>query len=284
MIGPPGIGTQRRSARLESAGLDGVTVNWEEEGEGLPVVLVHGLPTSSRLWRHVIPLVSGGRCLAWEMLGYGSSIPEGIGRDISVSRQADYLLAWMDSVNIRRAIFVGHDLGGGVVQIAAVRRPGACAGLVLTNSICYDSWPVPIVRAVRAAGPLLERLPNPVFKPTFFPVFYFTHDNGRRAAESARVHWNGYATHHAAAAFVRQIRSLDVRDTIAVAHELPHLNVPARVVWGAADGFLKVGYGERLARDLGTTLERIEGGKHFTPEDHPERIAAAVNDLLREAG
>jgi pimeloyl-ACP methyl ester carboxylesterase len=83
---------------------------------------------------------------------------------------------------------------------------------------------------------------------------------------------------------VRQTRSLDVRDTLAVAHELSHLNVPARVVWGAADGFLKVGYGERLARDLGTTLERIEGGKHFTPEDHPERIAAAVNDLLLEDG
>lgn len=270
--------------RLENASLDGATVNWEEVGEGLPVILVHGFPTSSRLWRHVIPLVSGGRCLAWEMVGYGSSIPEGIGRDISVSRQADYLLAWMDSIDVGRAIFVGHDLGGGVAQIAVVRRPGACAGLVLTNSICYDSWPVPIVRAVRTAGPLLEQLPNPVFKPVFFPVFSFTHDNGRRAAESARAHWDGYAAYHAAAAFVRQTRSLDVRDTLAVAHELPHLNVPARVVWGAADGFLKVGYGERLARDLGTTLERIEGGKHFTPEDHPERIAAAVNDLLLEDG
>jgi pimeloyl-ACP methyl ester carboxylesterase len=41
-------------------------------------------------------------------------------------------------------------------------------------------------------------------------------------------------------------------------------------------------YGERFARDLGARLERIEGGKHFTPEDHPDVIARAVNDLLRE--
>jgi pimeloyl-ACP methyl ester carboxylesterase len=45
-----------------------------------------------------------------------------------------------------RAVLVGHDLGGGVAQIAAVRAPGRCAGLVLANSIGYDSWPIPSVR------------------------------------------------------------------------------------------------------------------------------------------
>lgn len=269
---------------MESAVVGGTTMRWEDAGEGTPVVLVHGIPTSARLWRHVVPLVSGGRCFSWEMVGYGASIPEGEGRDISVARQAGYLLDWMDHMGIERAVLVGHDLGGGIAQIAAVRRPESCAGLVLTNSICYDSWPVAPVRAMRAAGPLLERLPNPAFKPIFFPFFSFGHDNGRWAAESARVHWNLYAAHHAAAAFVRQAHSLDVRDTLAVEDDLPRLNVPARIVWGAADGFQTVSYGERLARDLGATLDRIEGARHFTPEDHPDRIAAAINELLREIG
>lgn len=49
-------------------------MRWEEEGEGTPVVILHGIPTSPRLWRHVVPLVAssdGGnaRCLAWEMVG-----------------------------------------------------------------------------------------------------------------------------------------------------------------------------------------------------------------------
>ena len=267
---------------MESAAVGGITMRWEEAGEGMPVVLVHGIPTSARVWRHVVSLVSGGRCYSWEMVGYGASIPEGEGRDISVARQAGYLLDWMDAVGVGQAVFVGHDLGGGVAQIAAVRRREACAGLVLTNSICYDSWPVAPVRAMRAAGPLLERLPNPAFKPIFFPFFSFGHDNGRRAAQSARVHWGLYAAHHASATFVRQARSLDARDTLAVEDDLPRLDVPARVVWGAADGLLTVGYGERLARDLGATLDRIEHAKHYTPEDHPDRIAAAINDLLRE--
>lgn len=64
--------------------------------------------------------------------------------------------------------------------------------------------------------------------------------------------------------------------------QLPRLNVPARVVWGVEDQFQKVRYGEYFARDLGTTLQRIPGGKHFTPEDHPEVIATALNGLVRK--
>jgi pimeloyl-ACP methyl ester carboxylesterase len=64
--------------------------------------------------------VRGGRCLAFEMVGYGESIPAGRDRDISVARQADYLLAWLNHLDIEQAVLAGHDLGGGVAQIAAV--------------------------------------------------------------------------------------------------------------------------------------------------------------------
>ena len=80
----------------------------------------------------------------------------------------------------------------------------------------------------------------------------------------------------------RQVSSLDVGDTLAVADRLPSLNVPARVVWGEADPFQKIGYGERFARDLGVPLRRIKGGRHFTPEDHPDVIADEILGLLLE--
>ena len=58
--------------------------------------------------------------------------------------------------------------------------------------------------------------------------------------------------------------------------------MPARLVWGAADQFQKIGYGYRLAYELKAPIERIEDGKHFVPEDHPERVATAVNELLEQ--
>lgn len=259
-------------------------MRWEEAGEGEPVVFVHGIPTSPRLWRHVVPRIEGARSLAWEMVGYGGSIQEGVGRDISVGRQADYLADWMRETGLGDgAVVCGHDLGGGVAQILAVRHPELVSGLGLTNSICYDSWPITGVRALRAAGPLAERMPPGLFRGVYRSFLGLGHGSRERLEESVAEHLPFYEEADGAAAMVRQARSLDSADTMAVAEELPRLGVPARIVWGAADRFQPIGYGYRLAYELGATLERVEGGRHFVPEDHPEPVARAVQSLLRRA-
>jgi pimeloyl-ACP methyl ester carboxylesterase len=262
--------------------VDGITMRWLEQGEGMPLVLVHGIPTSPKLWRHVLPHIRNARCLAWEMVGYGDSIPAGQGRDISVKHQADYLVAWLKKLGIERAILAGHDLGGGVVQIAAVRHPSICAGLFLTNAIGYDSWPIPSVKAMRATAPLVSHLPNTVGKQILRTLMYRGHDDSALAKESLELHWEPYARHQGAANLIRQIEALNVQDTIAVADALPSLGVPARVVWGVKDQFQKIKYGERFAKDLKVPLHRIEDGLHFTPEDHPEVIAEQLNLLIEE--
>lgn len=260
--------------------VEGIAMRWLEAGEGVPVVMVHGIPTSAELWRSVLPRVQGARAMAWEMVGYGDSIPDGRERDISVGRQADYLAAWLRALGIRRAVLVGHDLGGGVAQIAAVRRPDVCAGLVLTNAIGYDSWPVWPMHMVRRLHPLVRRIPDRLMAGLFRQVFRWMHDPVELGEESARIHWSHYARHGGAEGLVRQARSLDPHDTLAVASRLPELAVPTRIVWGDADRFQSVAWAHRFAGDLGATVEIIPGGGHFTPEDHPGRIAAAITGLV----
>ncbi len=270
---------------MESHTIDvrGVPLRWEAQGAGDPVVLLHGIPTSPVLWRHVVPLAENVQVLAFEMVGYGESIPAGRQRDLSVGHQADYLLAWMDAVEIDRAVLVGHDLGGGVAQIAAVRAPERCAGLVLTNAIAYDSWPIPSVTALRAAAPAVRYLPARAVPAIIGSLIARGHDDAAMMRESLRVHARPYLDHDGAAALARQVSWLHVRDTLAVSDGLRELDVPARVVWGAADQFQKLAYGERLAWDLRADLDRIEGGRHFVPEDHPDRIAAAIHAVVRQA-
>jgi pimeloyl-ACP methyl ester carboxylesterase len=265
--------------------VNSIHMRWLEAGAGQPVVFLHGIPTSPHLWRHVIPTVEGARCLAWEMVGYGASIAEGRHRDISVAKQADYLIAWMQAIGLDNAVLVGHDLGGGVAQIAAVRHPERVRGLVLMNAIAYDSWPILPAKLVRGLGLGVERLPNRAFEPALRLFIQQGHDSRARAEESFAEHWQYYAAaDSASAAFVRQVRALDPRDTLAVADRLAEIRVPASLVWGTADRFQTIGYGYRLAHDLNARLERIEGGKHFVPEDHPERVAEVVNALLRQVG
>ena len=266
-----------------STTVDGAPVRWLEQGTGLPVVLVHGIPTSPTLWRHVVPRLTDMRVLAFEMTGYGQSIPAGERCDISVGAQAKRLLGWLDELGLERAVLVGHDLGGGVVHIAAVRKPSACAGLLITNGIGYDSWPIPSVKAMRMAAPLLARMPAALLKPSLAMLIARGHDDRSVARESLDLHFRPYAEHGGGAAMARQVSSLHVQDTVAVADRLSSLAVPARVVWGEDDQFQKVAFGERFARDLRTPLRRIRGGKHFTPEDHPDVLAAEITSLTREA-
>jgi pimeloyl-ACP methyl ester carboxylesterase len=261
-----------------------LTFRWLETGDGEAVVLIHGIPTSPELWRRVLPLLPGCRVLAWEMVGYGRSWRHGLGNDIAVSAQADHLFRWLDQLGIERAVLVGHDLGGGVAQIAAVNRPERVRGVLLCNSIGYDSWPIPSVRAMGKAGGLLERMPPSMFRRLFSSVIRQGHDNRRRARESIAAHWPGYAHPDGAAAFVRQIRSLRTEDTLEIADRLPRLNAPAGVVWGVADRFQKAKYGRRLARDLRAELTEIPGGQHFVPEDHPEELASAIRSIVDRRG
>jgi pimeloyl-ACP methyl ester carboxylesterase len=268
--------------RRKHAEVGGTPMSWEEDGAGMPVILLHGIPTSPALWRFVTPHLVGVRVLAWEMVGYGQSMDEGEGRDISVAKQAEYLVGWMDQLQIEKAVLVGHDLGGGVAQIAAVRRPHLCSGLFLTNAIGYDSWPIPSVSAMKAAAPLMRHLPNPLFKALLSSLFYRGHDDPAKAKNAYRTHVPRYLEAEGAASLIRQVEQLDVRDTLAVCDDLRKLNIPARVVWGEADQFQKLEYGKRFARDLNAPLRTIKGGKHFTPEDHPVLVAQEIMALVQQ--
>lgn len=271
-----------RPTDARSATIDGVPTRWYEHGAGIPLVLVHGIPTSPLLWRHVVPRLRGAKVYAWEMTGYGGSIPAGEGRDLSMRRQAEHLLSWMDDQGLDQAILGGHDLGGGVIHIAATQRPTSCLGLFLTNSIGYDSWPIPSINMMKRTLGLMRRLPASATEQVLRMFIHRAHDDKDRAKEAFDLHIQPYREHDATAAFARQIDALRTEDTLAVQEDLSRLDVSARIVWGAADQFQKVHYGERFARDLDAPLTRIERGRHFTPEDHPEAVAEGLNELIEE--
>jgi pimeloyl-ACP methyl ester carboxylesterase len=271
---------------VHSSMVGNILMRWEEHGgsDGLPVVLVHGIPTHPRLWRHVIPRVAGPyvRCLAWEMVGYGWSMAEGLERDISVGRQAAYLRAWLQHLGIERAIFVGHDIGGGVIQRLLVAHPALASGLVLADCVAYDNWPVATVRAAQRISGLIALLPPALIEPFFLGALAnLGHDDRARGAESAAIHWQPYARAVGPRAFAHQLRSLDAQDTMAISHALFRLDVPTRIVWGQRDP-LGMSAAEQLAADLGAPLRRIPGARHFTPEDHPEALAAAIREVITQ--
>lgn len=291
------IGTRQRypmpapkaPERSRIALINGIPMRWEQHGgglkQGIPVVLVHGLPTNPRAWRYVIPRVlrPGVCCLAWELVGFGRSLPVGMERDLSIPAQASYLRSWLRHLGIRRAIFVGHDYGGGVLQHLATTSPDLFAGLVLTDCVAFDNWPVAAVRTARALRSVIPGLPLSVVRLLFRAALAnLGHENSSVAAESADLFWQPYANRIGPDALAHQLSFFDNEDTRRAGRHLIPLGCPTTVVWGERDP-LGLPSARNLAARLNADLFVIPDAYHFTPEDHPEVIAGILRRTIERA-
>jgi len=121
---------------------------YDDTGAGDPVVFLHGNPTSSYLWRNVIPHVEGlGRCLAPDLVGMGDSgkAPTGSYRFVDHAR---YLDAWFDALGLTKNVtLVGHDWGSALGFSWAYRYPDRVKGIVYLDAIVkpltWEEWPEP---------------------------------------------------------------------------------------------------------------------------------------------
>ncbi|MFI9504317.1 haloalkane dehalogenase [Nocardia sp. NPDC052566] len=109
-------------------------INYRDTGARTnPVVFLHGNPTSSYLWRTVIPHVSEhARCVAPDLIGMGES-----GKPDSAYRFADharYLDAWFDALGLDDVVLVGHDWGGALAMDWAARHSGRVRGIAIIET------------------------------------------------------------------------------------------------------------------------------------------------------
>ncbi len=130
---------------------------YTDVGEGgIPVVFLHGNPTSSYPWRRVIPHVCGqARCLAPDLIGMGASGKPAIG--YRFADHARYLGAWCDTLGLTEVVFVGHDWGGALGMDWAARHPGRVRGVALIETLQRAA----LVRAEHGRHLVLDLLRHP---------------------------------------------------------------------------------------------------------------------------
>jgi len=255
---------------------------WSAGDSGPPVLLVHGIPTNHRLWADVVPaLTAQARVFAVDMLGYGDS-PNPHGHRVDLAAQAALLVDLLDVLGLERAVVVGHDLGGGVAQIVATTSSSRVAGLGIVDGVCYDGWPVPLVRTMKAAWPLIARLPPPALGAALRPALRTLFAHQERAGAFIDHFVDPWTRPGAPRQLAAHLRSLDSVFTQTVAPFLPRLDVPAEVVWGRRDHQMQPAYGERLAGDIpGARLTVVDDASHFVPADRPDVVSDAVLRLVR---
>lgn len=250
-------------------------------GAGEPVVLLHGFPTSGHLWSQVVPLLPPGhRVVVLDLLGYGRSDPPG-SAPVDLRGHADRLITVFDYLGINRACVIGHDAGGGVAQIAAVRRPDRVSRLGLISSVAFDAWPSREVKVARAMLPLTRHLPPAWFLSVVRADLLRGYQDHEKGAHDVDLFLRPFAEESGRDAFVRHLESLNSEQTQAIGARLQEVAVPTSIVWGERDPFLPVALASRLhAAIRGSTLTILPGARHFLPAECANQVAHAVAGLL----
>lgn len=134
-------------ARQQEATIAGLKMSYVVQGEGTPLLLLHGIPVWGYLWKDCIdPLTEQFRVVVPDLVGYGYSDQRDC-FDRSVTVQSRMLSELLAMLGIGDLFVVGHDIGGAVAQRFVVDHADRVSRWVLIDSVLYDSWPAePMVR------------------------------------------------------------------------------------------------------------------------------------------
>ena len=128
----------------DNAIIDGHRISHGTHGDGEPVVLIHGTPSSSYIWRNVVPelVAAGYRVHLFDLLGYGlSERPWDAAVDTSVSGQVPIVENLLSVWALDRTHIIAHDIGGGIAQRFCIFNPQMVRSLTLIDTVSFDSWP-----------------------------------------------------------------------------------------------------------------------------------------------
>lgn len=265
---------------LDTCRVRGHAVAYRREGRGDPVLLVHGITTHSVLWRDVIPILAPERdVIAVDLLGCGAS-DKPLDLSYGLRDRAERFPDLLDALGLGKVHLVGHDLGGGIAQILAVRHADRLRSVTVVNPVGYDYWPVQPITSLRtpflrqlllaaldvgALGLVVRRAMYHQEKVT--PGLLEALEAPLRTADGRR-------------AFAHWARCLDNRDLTSIVPELGAIRLPFAIVWGDADPFLSARIPERLHADVpGSRLHRVATASHYVPLDEPEWLAGVIREV-----
>jgi len=262
-----------------------------DAGAGDPVVFLHGNPTSSYLWRNVIPHVeSVGRCLAPDLVGMGDSgrAPAGSYRFVDHAR---YLDAWFEALGLTRVTLVAHDWGSALGFHWARRHPGRVRGIAymeaLVRPVTWEEWPEvarQVFQAMRSPAGEEMVLTKNVFVERILPRSVLRGLGEVEMAVYRRPYLEPGESRRPTLTWPRQIPiEGEPADVVAIADAysrwLATSDVPKLFV-NADPGVILTGPQREFCRRWPNQREITVRGSHFVQEDSPHEIGRALAEFV----
>ena len=267
-----------------------------DTGVGLPVVFLHGNPTSSYLWRNVIPLVEpAGRCLAPDLVGMGDSgkAPGGAYR---FADHARYLDAWFEALGLTRDVtLVVHDWGSALGFDWAHRHPSRVRALVymeaIVRPVSWSEWPETarkVFQAMRTPAGEEMVLEKNVFVERILPASVLRGLTEAEMTVYRRPYLEPGESRRPTLTWPREIPiDGEPADVVAIvdgyARWLAGNDLPKLFI-NADPGVILVGAQRESCRAWPNQREITVKGSHFLQEDSPMEIGEAIVAFLKGLG
>ncbi|WP_406334904.1 alpha/beta fold hydrolase [Streptomyces sp. NBC_00203] len=259
-------------------------VRWDSLGQPGqdPVVLLHGTPFSSYVWRAVArSLARRHQVFVWDMPGYGAS-EKYAGQDVSLAAQGKVFTELLAHWGLEEPLVVAHDFGGAVSLRAHLLHGAHYRALALVDPVALAPWGSPFFRLVGEHSEVFEQLPPALHRALVREYISSASSPGLHPAvlEGLVRPWLGDVGQ---AAFYRQIAQADQLYTDEVQDRYGEIGIPVLVCWGQDDTWIPAEKGSELAARIpGARLEPISGAGHLVQEDAPAELTAVLISFLKQ--
>ena len=260
----------------KSLDFEGQSVAYDTLGAGDPVVLVHGTPFSSYVWRTIARELARDRKVhVFDLLGYGQS-EKAEDQDVSLGVQNRVLAALLRHWGLDRPKVIAHDFGGATALRAHLLDGCEYAKLLLLDPVAIRPWGSPFVQHVRRHEEAFAGVPDYLQRAI---VQAYVRGAVRRPISDAELEpyvapWLGAVGQPA---FYRQVAQQDMKYTDEVQGKYRNIRCPVKLLWGAEDQWVPRERGRELAAMIpGCEFIEVPGCGHLMQEDAPEAIIAAA--------
>jgi len=264
---------------MEYVEIDGHQIAYRRKGQGTPILFIHGVASHSFLWDEIMDkLKDEYDVIATDLLGCGAS-DKPKNTDYSIDIQSDILIKFIEKLSLQKVHLVGHDIGGGVAQLMAVKRSEQLIDLVMMNPVGYDFWPVQPITTMRL--PVIRSLTSSIMHRTMLMMVIrrAVYHKEKLTKELLDEFWKPLKTKEGKDGFIQLIRCINNRLLTGVTDKLRKLKVPTLLIRGDSDAYLSKEITIKLASDIPhSRLVNISNAGHFIQIDEADRLTL----LLRE--
>jgi pimeloyl-ACP methyl ester carboxylesterase len=255
-------------------------IAWDVLGEGPPVVLVHGTPGRSVLWRNVAPVLAERFTVyVLDLLGFGQS-ERFVEQKLSVRVHGAVLAELVREWGLNEPALVGHDIGGAAVLRAHLLEGTPARKIALVDAVVLRPWITATTQHIKAHFDVYATMPTHIFREVVAAHLRTATEIPMDAQVFAAYfdQWEGDLGHRL---WLRNVRGFDEQDTADFDPLLERMTTPTRIVWGERDRWLPVEVSAVLQARL-PDADRIviAGAGHFSPEDQPTEVARALAEFV----